>query len=95
MAGYKEEYSLNERDSLEDMLITEKSLLKTYASVFSESVSKGFRETVRSLLLETSEVQLKVFLLMTELDFYRVASAGEEDIKRVRENFYKKIGELN
>ena len=87
MDGYKMEVTLNEKDCLQDMLIFEKTLLKVYSTVWTETVSKQFREVCRDHLNKIADDQLEVFMLMTELGYYRVECATEEQLNRAIEKF--------
>ena len=66
MDSYKAEVTLNEKDTLQDMLLAEKSLVSKYAMCLVEGASMGFRTKLKSLLTGLLDDQLKVFLLMTE-----------------------------
>lgn len=94
MSSYKTEVTLNEKDSLQDMLIAEKNLLKVYATALTEGASKGFRNVIKEHFIATADDQLKVFLTMTEHDYYRVQSAGEEQLSDVKGKFSKTRSEL-
>ena len=48
--SYKAEVTLNEKDSLQDMLNLEKSAVKLYSTAMTEGCSKGFRTLVKELL---------------------------------------------
>ncbi len=87
MSNYKADMTLNERDSLQDMLMLEKDLVKVYATAITEGVSNGFRTVVKDNLLDTTHDQLDVFMNMCEHDYYRVQSATEEQLKEQREKF--------
>ena len=89
MREYKEEITLNEEDSLLDLLTIEKALLKTYAFAISEGVSKGFRETILDNLSEEISDQFSTFALLTELDYYRVNAEGGEELLKIKEKFEK------
>lgn len=89
MTSYKQEVTLNERDSLQDMLNLEKTLVKLYATAMTEGASKGFRNLVKSNWIATADDQLMVFLSMTEKDYYRVQSAQEEELFKEKEKFAK------
>lgn len=80
MTSYKAETTLNERDSLQDMLNLEKEMVKMYSTALTEGVSKGFREQVSTFFDEQAKSQFDVYMLMTELDYASVESAPE-DIK--------------
>ncbi len=89
MTSYKAEVTLNERDSLQDMLNLEKTLVKVYATAITEGCSKGFRTLIKDNLISTTFDQMQVFLLMTENDYYRVESAPEEMLNPLKEKFCK------
>ncbi|MBQ3046720.1 MAG: spore coat protein [Clostridia bacterium] len=95
MADYKADITLNERDSLIDMLSVEKTLVKLYSTALTEGVSKGFRNAIKGHWIETADDQLKVFLQLTENDYYRVHSADEEELSSLREQFEKTKHQLS
>ncbi|MBQ7340186.1 MAG: spore coat protein [Clostridia bacterium] len=94
MREYKADITLNEEDSLFDLLTAEKTLVKLYALVLTECVSKGAREVVQKNLGEQIDDQIKVFFLNTELDHARVCSAEEKDVMKAKEEFSVKAKKL-
>ena len=94
MREFKKDYTLNEEDTLNDLLALEKSLVKLYSTAITESVSKGTRTLIIKHLKEVIEEQIKVFFLLTELDYERVESALEEQKISVRVNFSKAKKEI-
>ena len=66
MSDYKTDVTLNEKDSLQDMLNAEKNLVKIYSTAMTEGCSQGFRTLIKSHWGETVEYQMDVFLQMTE-----------------------------
>ena len=94
MADYKADITLNERDTLFDMLITEKTLVKLYAFATTEAVSKGFRNALKTLYSQSVSDQFNIFMNITETDYARVCSADESEIKSAREKFNKIQKEL-
>ena len=94
MADYKAGTTLNERDTLFDMLITEKTLVKLYAFATTEAVSKGFRNALKTLYSQSVSDQFNIFMNITETDYARVCSADESEVKSVREKFNKIQKEL-
>ena len=94
MRQFKKDYTLNEEDTLNDLLALEKSLVKLYSTAITESVSKGTRTLIIKHLKEVIEEQIKVFFLLTELDYERVESALEEQKISVRVNFSKAKKEI-
>ena len=95
MNSYKAEVTLNEKDSLTDLLTAEKSLVKLYALCITEGCSQGFRNMVKRYLSDAITDQMDVFLLMTELGYYRVESAGEEELNKLKKKFSAVSKELS
>ncbi len=89
MRDYKADITLNEEDSLNDLLIQEKALVKLYATSITESVSKGVRTAIKGNLKEAIDDQISVFFLLTELDYERVEAAKDEQLISVKVNFAK------
>lgn len=87
MRDFKADITLNEEDSLNDLLLEEKALVKLYATMITESVSKGVRETVKKHLKEAIDDQISVFFLLTELDYERVEAAKDEQVISARVAF--------
>lgn len=87
MNNYKAQTTLNEKDSLYDVLSVEKNLVKLYATAITEGCSKGFRVAIKNNLIQAISDQLSVFLLVTEADYERVESATEAQTKQLREKF--------
>ena len=87
--AYKADITLNEKDSLQDMLNLEKSLVKIYSTAMTEGVSNGFRTLVREHWNEATDDQIKVFFEMTEHGYYKVESAPEKTLEEQKEKFKK------
>ena len=94
MADYKAQITLNEKDSITDLLTLEKTLVKIYATALTEGVSKGFRERVKENLDQTICDQFEVFTFLTEHDYMRVQSAPECAVNEQKEKFEKVKKEL-
>ena len=92
---YKAEVTLNEKDSIQDMLSAEKSLAKIYTTAITEGVSKGFRAVVKEHIIEEIDDQFKVFSLMTRHGYYQVESAPETELQKAKEKFNKVQGQLS
>ena len=86
---YMREITLNEKDSLQDMLNLEKNLVKVYSTVMTEGVSKGFRTTIKSNWNETVEDQADVYFMMTDKGYAEVQSAPETTLSEERNKFAK------
>ena len=94
MDRYKAEVTLNEKDTLTDLLAIEKSIVKLYALCITEGCSQGFRNVIKRHLLDVITDQMEVFLLLTELDYYRVESAPEDSLKKLKQTFCQEKNSL-
>ena len=95
MSNYKAETTLNEKDSLQDMLNLEKALVKIYSTAITEGCSKGFRTLIKNHWAGATEDQIKVFFEMTEHGYYQVESAPETTLAEQKEKFMKVKGQLS
>ena len=95
MSNYKADITLNEKDSLQDLLTLEKGLVKMYSTAITEGTSKGFRTLVKSHWGDSVSDQMDVFLQMTEQGYYTVESAPEKTLKEQKEKFIKIKSQLS
>ena len=95
MDNYKADITLNEKDSLQDMLNIEKSLVKIYSTAMTEGVSKGFRTLIRDHWNQATDDQIKVFFEMTEHGYYQVESAPEQVLQEQKTKFSKVKSQLS
>ncbi len=89
MAGYKQNNQLNEKDSLQDMLELEKSVVKTYVTAMTESSNKPVRAAIKSLLQDCADDQYAVFNIMKENGYYEPAPADKAVVDREKDTFTK------
>lgn len=87
MRDYKADITLNEKDSLQDMLGVEKSLVKIYSTAITEGCSQGFRTLIKRHWGQVTEDQMDVFLQMTEHGYYKVESAPEQILSEHKQKF--------
>lgn len=95
MDNYKADITLNEKDSLQDMLNIEKSLVKIYSTAMTEGASKGFRTLIREHWNQATDDQIKVFFEMTEHGYYQVESAPEQVLQEQKTKFSKVKSQLS
>lgn len=95
MSSYKTEFTLNEKDSLQDMLNLEKSLVKIYSTAMTEGCSKTFRTLVGEHWKASAEDQMKVFLQMTEHGYYTVESVPGSVLAEQKNKFSKVKSQLS
>jgi hypothetical protein len=93
--NYKAETTLNERDTLTDIYLTLRLLIKAYANALSLSTSKGFIKQIKEHLNEVSKDRLDVFMLLTERDYMGVNSCDDERKKELINRFKSRIDTLN
>ena len=97
--AYKADITLNEKDSLQDMLNLEKSLVKIYSTAMTEGVSNGFRTLIRDHWNQATDDQIKVFFEMTEHGYYQVDpeevwNVIEQDLQPLKDQILEYIKEL-
>ena len=95
MSNYKQDITLNEQDSLQDLLNIEKQAFKMYATSLTEGVSKGFRTTVKNLMQESAEDQFTAYSLMTEHGYAEVSTAEPEQVQTTKDKFCESLLSLN
>ena len=95
MGNYKADITLNEKDSLQDLLTLEKGLVKMYSTAITEGASKGFRTTIKQHWSDAVSDQMDVFLQMTEHGYYTVESAPEETLAEQKNKFSKVKSQLS
>ena len=87
--SYKAEITLNEKDSLQDMLNLEKQMVKVYGTAMTEGASKGFRNLVKNHWSETVKDQFDVYSMLTDHGYLQVQSAPKEMLKQQKDKFSK------
>lgn len=91
----KQTTTLNERDSLQDMLDTEKRLLDLYAFAYREGGSKAIRRELMRHYQSVGEGQYDLFEQMSNLGYYRTQEAKEDEISQKAADFQKTLKELS
>ena len=95
MTDYKADITLNEKDSLQDLLNIEKSMVKIYSTAMTEGCSQGFRTVIKEHWNQSTQDQMNVFLLMTEHGYYQVESAPEQILNEHKQKFSKVAKQLS
>ena len=85
----KMEGSLNEKDSLTDMLNTEKMLLDSYSLAIKEGSMKSLRSQFLSCFTKAQENQFTVFSEMKEKGYYKLMPAEKQMLDQKSEDFIK------
>lgn len=90
----KKESSLNEEDSLQDMLDTEKMLMNFYNLAIIEGSTKSLRSTFVKNMSSAQEDQFAVFNEMNSRGYYEVMPAQKNIIDQKIDTFKKTLSEL-
>ena len=83
----KSEYTLNERDSLVDLLNSEKQLVKLYGTALTEASTKQLRSLLRTQFAEAAEDQFSVFEQMQQHDYYAPKPADKAIVDQKKDDF--------
>ncbi|MBO4252289.1 MAG: spore coat protein [Clostridia bacterium] len=92
---YLKDVTLNEKDSLQDMLNLEKNLAKVYSTLMTEGVSNGFRKTVKEHWNEVVDDQAEVYFMMTDKGYAEVQSAPATTLSEEKNKFAKVRSQLS
>lgn len=86
---------LNEKDSLQDLIIQEKEILKLYGTFISEGSGAEIRKIMHDNFTATAADQFKIYDNMKKRKYYQPKSAKPEDITEAKKTFSKMENELN
>lgn len=85
----KSDCTLNERDSLQDMLDSEKQLISLYANALFEGSTKAVRKNFSENLLSVANNQYTIFTQMNTRGYYEPKPANKNLIDEATENYKK------
>ena len=91
----KKESSLNEKDSLQDMLNIEKQIVQLYSTAVMESSNKNLRKLLKQNFQEVAEDQFTVYQQMVNANYYKTKPADKATIDEKITNFTKVKSQLN
>ena len=95
MKGYKAEITLNEKDSLTDLLIMEKELVKLYAGAVTEGASRGYRSVVKNNMETAVQDQFSVFSTMSKQGLYETKPADKGVMDQKKQTFSEELSQLS
>ena len=90
----KMDCQLNERDTLQDMLESEKQLMELYTVALFEGSSKAVRKNFSTNLLGVAENQFLVFTQMSTRGYYEPKPANKTMIDEATSAFKKQKNSL-
>ena len=90
----KMDCQLNERDTLQDMLESEKQLMEIYTTALFEGSTKSVRKNFSTNLLGVAEDQYCLFTQMQSRGYYEPAPAKKDMIDQANDMFKKQKNSL-
>ena len=90
----KSDVTLNERDSLQDILESEKQLMGLYATALFEGSTKAVRKNFSTHLMGVAENQFLVFTQMSTRGYYEPKPANKTMIDEATSAFKKQKNSL-
>ena len=95
MENYKSKITLNEKDSLTDILMAEKELVKLYAQAITEGAGRSFRSTVKNNFEGAVADQFAVFTAMSKEGLYETKPAPKGSTDESKETFSEMLKKLH
>lgn len=95
MENYKSKITLNEKDSLTDILMAEKELVKLYAQAITEGAGRSFRSTVKNNFDGAVADQFAVFTAMSKEGLYETKPAPKGSTDESKETFSEMLKHLH
>ncbi len=90
MKQSKQDYTLNERDALQDMLDAEKQLMNYYSAALTEGSCRTFRKEILKNYSASAETQFLVFEQMLAREYY-VTQPAEKQLVDTKKEGYSKV----
>ncbi len=79
--------SFDDREMMNDALISQKSLTKTYSIFADECSTPGVRNEFLSILSEEHQIQADVFDEMSKRGWYQIPPAEQTKIDQAKQKF--------
>ena len=90
----KSDCTLNEKDSLQDMLDSEKQLMEIYTTALFEGSTKSIRKNFTTNLLGVAENQYCIFTQMNTRGYYEPKPANKALIDEANSTYKKQKNSL-
>lgn len=87
----KMDCTLNEKDTLQDLLESEKQLMSLYTTALFEGSSKTVRKNFSENLLGVAENQYNIYTQMRSRGYYEPQTAKKDMINEANKTFKKPI----
>lgn len=83
-------YNITEKDSLSDLLMQEKDIIKVYGTFLPEGSSTQLRNILNKNMDVVAQQQFEVFQTMKNKGYYESKSADSDSINETKKTFSKK-----
>jgi spore coat protein CotF len=91
MKQTKSKVSLNEEDSINDIINSIKQLISLYATAVYEGNSKAVRKTFLDNLQSAAQDQYTAYMQLTERDYYTPPQAQKPQIDNINDKYKKSL----
>lgn len=85
---------MGEKEILNDMLNTEKEIVKLYSSAVTESSCANMRQVLMRNITQTADDQFNIFNVMINKGYYQKKDAKEQDVQQAKQRFQQLQSQL-
>ena len=76
---------MNEVELLNDMLLTEKNMVKNYSAFITETSCPNMRRVLAKNMMETADDQHQIFEVLKRKGFYEVKDAPDHEVMAAKQ----------
>ena len=80
---------MNDVELLNDMLLTEKNMVKNYSAFITETSCPNMRQVLSKNMMETADDQLGVFEMLKQKGFYEIKDAPDHEVTAAKQKLTK------
>lgn len=91
----KKGYMMNDEDILNDLLISYKHLVSSYAIALNEASNKNIYKLFLEVLTNSSKIQADLFDISFKKGWYNIETADETKIENAYNKFNKCLSDIN
>jgi spore coat protein F len=85
---------MGEKEILNDLLNTEKEIMKLYSSAVTESSCPNMRQVLMRNITQTADDQFNIFNIMVNKGYYQKKDAQEQDVQQAKQKFQQMQSQL-
>lgn len=86
--------AMGEKEILNDILNTEKEIVKLYSTAVTESSCTNMRQVLLRNITQTSDDQFSVFSTMVNKGYYQTKDAQDKDVQQAKQKFQQVQSQL-